>query len=216
MPCGGKGAFCADQHHTPAQLRTASPKTPKNRTTRSLMKYPGQGPAWAGPAGRRPRDADGGPSPQKRPARRPAPGAALRARPGLRRPRPARPRPTRLREALRRGAGLRGRRRAIGVVMNASNRLSSEIISRAHGCLPGRLAGGALGSLVEFQTPEQVRRAYPAGDLFPQDRPRCHESLWQAATLPLQATRWSRPGIADGLIVRRKPQHGVASPGPDQ
>ena len=34
---------------------------------------------------------------------------------------------------------------------------------RAQGCLLGQLAGDALGSLVEFQSPEQIRRAYPDG-----------------------------------------------------
>lgn len=36
-------------------------------------------------------------------------------------------------------------------------------ISRARGCLLGQLAGDALGSLVEFQSPEQIRRDYPGG-----------------------------------------------------
>ena len=31
-------------------------------------------------------------------------------------------------------------------------------VFRAQGCLLGQLAGDALGSLVEFQTPEQIRR----------------------------------------------------------
>ena len=35
--------------------------------------------------------------------------------------------------------------------------------SRAQGCLLGQLAGDALGSLVEFQTPEQIRKQYPDG-----------------------------------------------------
>ena len=37
------------------------------------------------------------------------------------------------------------------------------VLSRAQGCLLGQLAGDALGSLVEFQTPEQIRREYPGG-----------------------------------------------------
>ncbi len=37
------------------------------------------------------------------------------------------------------------------------------ILSRAQGCLLGQLAGDALGSLVEFQTPEQIRQEYPNG-----------------------------------------------------
>ncbi len=38
-----------------------------------------------------------------------------------------------------------------------------EILERAQGCLLGQLAGDSLGSLVEFQTPEQIRRDYPNG-----------------------------------------------------
>ena len=37
------------------------------------------------------------------------------------------------------------------------------IISRAQGCLLGQLAGDALGSLVEFQSLEEIRRSYPNG-----------------------------------------------------
>jgi ADP-ribosyl-[dinitrogen reductase] hydrolase len=39
----------------------------------------------------------------------------------------------------------------------------AETLDRAQGCLMGQLAGDALGSLVEFQTPEQIRREYPNG-----------------------------------------------------
>lgn len=39
----------------------------------------------------------------------------------------------------------------------------SRMLSRAQGCLLGQLAGDALGSLVEFHTPEQIRRQYPDG-----------------------------------------------------
>ncbi|MDA7951107.1 MAG: ADP-ribosylglycohydrolase family protein [Pirellulaceae bacterium] len=38
-------------------------------------------------------------------------------------------------------------------------------LSRAQGCLLGQLAGDALGSLVEFQSPARIRRSYPAGVL---------------------------------------------------
>lgn len=34
---------------------------------------------------------------------------------------------------------------------------------RAQGCLLGQLAGDALGSLVEFQSPEEIKRSYPDG-----------------------------------------------------
>ena len=37
------------------------------------------------------------------------------------------------------------------------------IVSRAQGCLLGQLAGDALGSLVEFQTAEEIRERYPTG-----------------------------------------------------
>ncbi len=40
---------------------------------------------------------------------------------------------------------------------------AGPILSRARGCLLGQLAGDALGSLVEFWSPEEIRRAYPAG-----------------------------------------------------
>ena len=36
-------------------------------------------------------------------------------------------------------------------------------VNRAQGCLLGQLAGDALGSLVEFQSPEEIRRSYPEG-----------------------------------------------------
>jgi ADP-ribosyl-[dinitrogen reductase] hydrolase len=36
-------------------------------------------------------------------------------------------------------------------------------LDRAQGCLLGQLAGDALGSLVEFQSAEQIRQAYPDG-----------------------------------------------------
>jgi len=36
-------------------------------------------------------------------------------------------------------------------------------LSRAQGCLLGQLAGDALGSLVEFQSPDEIRRSYPDG-----------------------------------------------------
>lgn len=44
-----------------------------------------------------------------------------------------------------------------------NNGLSSGVLSRAQGCLLGQLAGDALGSLVEFQTADQIQRQYPDG-----------------------------------------------------
>ena len=40
---------------------------------------------------------------------------------------------------------------------------SHDMLDRAQGCLLGQLAGDALGSLVEFETPEAIRRQYPDG-----------------------------------------------------
>ena len=40
---------------------------------------------------------------------------------------------------------------------------SQGMLERAQGCLLGQLAGDALGSLVEFQTPEDILREYPGG-----------------------------------------------------
>ena len=39
----------------------------------------------------------------------------------------------------------------------------AEVLERGQGCLLGQLAGDSLGSLVEFQTPEQIRQEYPDG-----------------------------------------------------
>ena len=39
--------------------------------------------------------------------------------------------------------------------------VQSEQISRAQGCLIGQLTGGDLGSLVAFQSPEQIWQQYP-------------------------------------------------------
>ena len=41
--------------------------------------------------------------------------------------------------------------------------IRNKQISRAQGCLIGQLAGDALGSLVEFQAPEEIQRQYPDG-----------------------------------------------------
>lgn len=41
--------------------------------------------------------------------------------------------------------------------------VTPDILSRAQGCLLGQLAGDSLGSLVEFQSPEDIARKYPDG-----------------------------------------------------
>lgn len=46
---------------------------------------------------------------------------------------------------------------------------NSTTLARAKGCLLGQLAGDSLGSLVEFQSPEEIRRSYPDGVREPAD-----------------------------------------------
>jgi ADP-ribosyl-[dinitrogen reductase] hydrolase len=41
--------------------------------------------------------------------------------------------------------------------------VNAETLCRAQGCLLGQLAGDSLGSLVEFQSPQEIRRKYPGG-----------------------------------------------------
>ena len=43
------------------------------------------------------------------------------------------------------------------------NSSRSDVLSRAQGSLLGQLIGDSLGSLVEFQSPERIRRRYPDG-----------------------------------------------------
>jgi ADP-ribosylglycohydrolase len=45
----------------------------------------------------------------------------------------------------------------------AMTRMNRNAPLRAQGCLMGQLAGDSLGSLVEFKTPEEIRRLYPEG-----------------------------------------------------
>lgn len=40
---------------------------------------------------------------------------------------------------------------------------TNDILNRAQACLLGQVAGDSLGSLVEFQTPEQIYKKYPNG-----------------------------------------------------
>ncbi len=47
--------------------------------------------------------------------------------------------------------------------MTTMDTAAMAMLERAQGCLLGQCAGDALGSLVEFQSSEQIRRAYPDG-----------------------------------------------------
>jgi ADP-ribosylglycohydrolase len=49
------------------------------------------------------------------------------------------------------------------MILSWEPRKDGGMLSRAQGCLLGQLAGDALGSLVEFQTPESIHRRYPDG-----------------------------------------------------
>jgi ADP-ribosyl-[dinitrogen reductase] hydrolase len=44
--------------------------------------------------------------------------------------------------------------------ISAGDSITAGRVSRAQGCLLGQLAGDALGGLVEFRTPEEIRREY--------------------------------------------------------
>ena len=46
---------------------------------------------------------------------------------------------------------------------HAAPTTEDQVLARARGCLLGQPAGDALGSLVEFKTPEEIRREYPDG-----------------------------------------------------
>ena len=48
-------------------------------------------------------------------------------------------------------------------MITMTNMQKDRILFRAQGCLLGQLAGDSLGSLVEFQSPEDIQREYPAG-----------------------------------------------------
>lgn len=66
---------------------------------------------------------------------------------------------------------------------------SKDVISRAQGCLMGQLVGDALGSQVEFLSPEQIRRSFPTGVREIRGSP-----IWN--TLPGQPTDDSEMALA--------------------
>jgi ADP-ribosyl-[dinitrogen reductase] hydrolase len=51
----------------------------------------------------------------------------------------------------------------VSVEKREVNGTDPERLDRAQGCLLGQLIGDALGSLVEFETPERIRSRYPDG-----------------------------------------------------
>jgi len=78
----------------------------------------------------------------------------------------------------------------------------TALISRAQGCLLGQLAGDSLGSLVEFQTPEAIRRDYPDGV-----RELADGGIW--STLAGQPTDDSEMAL---LLARCLAEHGRYDP----
>jgi ADP-ribosyl-[dinitrogen reductase] hydrolase len=79
---------------------------------------------------------------------------------------------------------------------------SKETLDRAQGCLMGQLAGDALGSLVEFQSPEAILRAYPHGV-----RKMVHGGTWD--TLAGQPTDDSEMAL---LLARMLVKQGAYVP----
>jgi len=70
--------------------------------------------------------------------------------------------------------------------------------SRAQECLLGQLAGAALGSLVEFQSPDKIRCSYPGnGDThFPQLKDVWEvgfQYCWQLVRQPTQLAIGGKP-----------------------
>jgi ADP-ribosylglycohydrolase/fructose-1,6-bisphosphatase/inositol monophosphatase family enzyme len=57
----------------------------------------------------------------------------------------------------------KGTRYALCWPKSGGGEVDAGMLSRAQGCLLGQMAGDALGSLVEFQTPEEIRAEYPEG-----------------------------------------------------
>ena len=78
----------------------------------------------------------------------------------------------------------------------------ADMVARARGCLAGQLAGDALGSLVEFQSPEAIRSRYPNGMREPADG-----GTWN--TLAGQPTDDSEMAL---LLARMLVQKGAYDP----
>lgn len=79
--------------------------------------------------------------------------------------------------------------------------MGMDILSRAQGCLLGQLAGDSLGSLVEFEPPEAIRRMYPKGVRLLADG-----GTWN--TLAGQPTDDSEMAL---LLARMLVEHGTYS-----
>ena len=72
----------------------------------------------------------------------------------------------------------------------AGRLVTDRTLSRAPGCLLGQLAGDALGSLVEFRTPEDIVSRYPKGVRELQDGG-AWNTIAQNAASPATSLYWS-------------------------
>jgi fructose-1,6-bisphosphatase/inositol monophosphatase family enzyme len=82
--------------------------------------------------------------------------------------------------------------------------IDAGMLARAQGCLLGHLAGDALGSLVEFQMPDEIRRNYPDGV-----RQLSDGGVWQ--TLAGQPTDDSELALALARSLVAKGTYDVAA-----
>ena len=80
----------------------------------------------------------------------------------------------------------------------------TTFLSRSQGCLLGQLCGDALGSLVEFQMHEQIRRKYPEGV-----RDLAHGGTWN--TLAGQPTDDSELALALARTLAAERTYNVSS-----
>lgn len=74
--------------------------------------------------------------------------------------------------------------------------------SRAIGCILGQLAGDSLGSLVEFQTPEQIRYTYPDGVREMRDGGTWNTIAGQPTDDSEMALALARSIVAEGAYVQ--------------
>ena len=84
-------------------------------------------------------------------------------------------------------------------MMRATN---EKLQLRALGCIFGQLSGDALGSLVEFQTPERIGRNYPDGVRQMQDGGTWNTIAGQPTDDSEMALALARSIIAEGVYVQ--------------
>ncbi|MEB2845745.1 ADP-ribosylglycohydrolase family protein [Rhizobiales bacterium RZME27] len=80
--------------------------------------------------------------------------------------------------------------------------MDQQIRSRAIGCLLGQLSGDALGSLVEFQTPQQICQRYPLGVREMRDGGTWNTIAGQPTDDSEMALALARTLVAEGTYVQ--------------